>query len=626
MTAGEEYNETELTAEQRERLKRAGQINALARRILDTCRVSLMMSFRYLDSALFKIPFKPENLQRPLATDGMYLYYDPIKVIKQFKTDPNEVIRDYLHSLLHCILRHPFATRRYDIDAWSFACDICVEAIAVEMCGDRYPLHSDRDVRAAFKAAQGAFGAFTPARLYRVLRALDFSPYDGFGASRNSENGVVLQNELTDEEFAALRRVLLESGYLVRDDHDPWALSKKNDKQDSDDSGDEGGGDSDSDSGNDQPEVPDGSDEGPQQPDSSDMDEDGQGEQEGEPSDEQDDDDQNGPSQQGNPDEEGEETEKTVLSPDSDEDSEDDQDAEEREMQQSSGGENEDDDDSDSMLLPNGGKSDEGAEEPEYAEGSVEEISPEALLQAEREWEDISKRIEADMQSGMRARGDGAGSFLANLELANRSQVNYAEFLRRFATPGEDMRLNDDEFDYIYYTYGLSMYGNMPLVEPLEYKEQTRVREFVIAIDTSGSTSGELVRTFITRTYEILKDSESFGDKINVHIIQCDAEIESDVCIENMQDLEDYRDNLTVKGMGGTDFRPVFAYVNRLVEQKEFRDLRGLIYFTDGYGIFPNTPPDYDTAFVFIEEEGKQRRVPPWAMRVVIDEDDISEI
>ena len=52
---------------------------------------------------------------------------------------------------------------------------------------------------------------------------------------------------------------------------------------------------------------------------------------------------------------------------------------------------------------------------------------------------------------------------------------------------GEDMRVNDDEFDYVYYTYGLSLYGNLPLVEPLEYKDVNKIKEFVVAIDTSAA-------------------------------------------------------------------------------------------------------------------------------------------
>ena len=47
------------------------------------------------------------------------------------------------------------------------------------------------------------------------------------------------------------------------------------------------------------------------------------------------------------------------------------------------------------------------------------------------------------------------------------------------------MRLDPDEFDYVYYTYGLKLYRNMPLIKPLEYREVKRIQEFVIAIDTS---------------------------------------------------------------------------------------------------------------------------------------------
>lgn len=54
----------------------------------------------------------------------------------------------------------------------------------------------------------------------------------------------------------------------------------------------------------------------------------------------------------------------------------------------------------------------------------------------------------------------------------------------------------------------------MPLIEPLEYKDVKRIKEFVIAIDTSGSTSGELVQRFVEKTYNILKQEESFFSKL----------------------------------------------------------------------------------------------------------------
>lgn len=49
------------------------------------------------------------------------------------------------------------------------------------------------------------------------------------------------------------------------------------------------------------------------------------------------------------------------------------------------------------------------------------------------------------------------------------------------------------------------------------------------------------------------------------------------------------------------DFRPVFTYVDALVKQGAFDHLKGLIYFTDGFGVFPRKKPEYETAFVFID-------------------------
>ena len=82
-------------------------------------------------------------------------------------------------------------------------------------------------------------------------------------------------------------------------------------------------------------------------------------------------------------------------------------------------------------------------------------------------------------------------------------------------------------------------------------------------------------------------------------------------------------DNLTLKGFGGTDFRPVFEYVEELRKNKEFTNLKGLIYFTDGYGAFPARKPDYDTAFVFIDDDYNNPDVPAWAMKLFLQKDEI---
>ena len=62
----------------------------------------------------------------------------------------------------------------------------------------------------------------------------------------------------------------------------------------------------------------------------------------------------------------------------------------------------------------------------------------------------------------------------------------------------------------------------------------------------------------------------------------------------------------------------MFAYVEKLREAGEFENLKGLIYFTDGYGIYPEKMPDYQVVFAFLEEDGNRAPVPPWSMKVVV--------
>ena len=55
---------------------------------------------------------------------------------------------------------------------------------------------------------------------------------------------------------------------------------------------------------------------------------------------------------------------------------------------------------------------------------------------------------------------------------------------------------------------------------------------------------------------------------------------------------------------------------------KEVSNLRGLLYFTDGMGTYPARRPGYDTAFLFLGERFDDANVPPWAMKVVMDEEE----
>lgn len=234
-------------------------------------------------------------------------------------------------------------------------------------------------------------------------------------------------------------------------------------------------------------------------------------------------------------------------------------------------------------------------------------------------WKELSEKINTNAEMFQRQAGNEIKQLLTGIRVTNRERYDYKEFLRKFAILVENIQVDDNSFDYAFYHYGIQMYHNVPLIEPLEYKESLMIEEFVVAIDTSGSCSEQLIKKFVEETFSILKSTQSYGRQLNLHILQCDNEVKEDILIEDRNQLEEYQEKFTIKGFGGTDYRPVFAYVEQLRQERKLKNLKGLIYFTDGYGIFPERRTDYETVFVFMEEENMEVKVPSWAMKLILD-------
>lgn len=106
----------------------------------------------------------------------------------------------------------------------------------------------------------------------------------------------------------------------------------------------------------------------------------------------------------------------------------------------------------------------------------------------------------------------------------------------------------------------------------------------VVAIDTSGSISPEVLKRFASEVSGVLGAYDT-----TIHLVYCDARV---------QGSEEYcRADLPLRpkaiGGGGTAFQPVFDWVTK----------RGLtpaclIYLTDGYGPFPKAEPEYPVLWV----------------------------
>ena len=245
------------------------------------------------------------------------------------------------------------------------------------------------------------------------------------------------------------------------------------------------------------------------------------------------------------------------------------------------------------------------------------------LSQRQKKWENMSKKMQMSMEQFSDEGGNDGEHMVETMKVENRKRYRYSDFLRKFSVLREEAVVDLDSFDYNYYIYGLTMYGNMPFIEPQEWKESKKIRDFVIAIDTSMSCSGDLIEKFLEETYTILAESDQYFSKTVIHILQCDDQIRDDTLITKSEDLKRYMENFEIKGYGGTDFRPVFAHVEQLKNEKKIQDLKGLLYFTDGKGTFPAVCPDYQTAFVFIQDKYEDVKVPSWTMKLILDEHSI---
>ena len=500
------------------------EVIELGAEALSVVRNTLAMRYRFLDRALWKMPMVPTPLVNIVGTDTRKLYYNPTDVLRRFASGADELTRDMLHAVFHCLFYHPFIRSDIDQGLWDLSCDIVTEAACLDLAGESFPSKGDADRIRAVGQLETALGNLSAEKLY-----MHFST-----------------NEIPYEELVNL------DALFMRDEHGLWYAVKDEAPALSNDamSPDDGEG----------ARLSAGADSKALQMDVSEDD-------------------------RGPVDFEGE------VDRDDYQDSDGGQDAEEG-----------------------------SSEEPSSDEFGQQTPPPEPDDRSREEWEHISRRVKVEISNAIDRYGSEAGSFGMRLSIANRTRYDYRAFLSRFAELREEMRLNPDEFDLIYYNFGIETYGNVPLIEPLEYTDSNKIRTFVVAIDTSGSVQGELVERFLEETYAILSESSSFFEQFCVRIVQCDARVQSDVAIGSRDELVAYLEDFELLGMGGTDFRPVFEHVDALVEAGEIEGLRGLIYFTDGKGTYPAVPPDYETVFVFVDDEYDVPAVPPWAYKLVLDE------
>ncbi len=182
------------------------------------------------------------------------------------------------------------------------------------------------------------------------------------------------------------------------------------------------------------------------------------------------------------------------------------------------------------------------------------------------------ERVTATAQQFQKTHGTVPGSIMARIQTLLEPQVNWRELLAQFVTScfgGTRQWLPPSRRHLWQKIY-------------LQSTRDTRL-EAVVAVDTSGSTYYH-IPTFFSELTGLL---DSFGS-FSLTVIQCDARIQK---VETFDDVTPFPQDhkWSVHGGGGTDFRPVFKYIE---EHPEHRPSL-LIYLTDGYGDYPTNPPAY---------------------------------
>ncbi len=570
-----------------------GSLNDLGSRILNQSRYELSLSMRHLARALDRLPYEMDFNTQRMGTEGERIHFHPEFIFQLFMESPQKLNRLYMHSLLHCLFRHMCKNEDKKEELWNMACDIHVEYVLDSLDVDLLKRPAGEYRENTFQRLEEKIKTLSAERIYQYLEEADLD-YDAWER---------LEREFYKDDHVFWKVIDREDapGQEGEGDGDGAPLPMPEDFTPNDKpSGEENEGEKKDSGDNTSVENSEDKDKSPRESKSSED----ASPQSGTPSNGEGKEEKNQEAGNQEPENRGSEGEGNTGEGNSGEDSQGETKQEDSQSGNSSGKKQEERKKAENRKPPGQEKREE-----REAKKKRDDLS--------KEWEDISKRTEQEIEHSSKEKQEEQGSLAWFLRLEQKKYTDFRDFLRRLSVDREEMEVDLDSFDYGYYYYGLEQYGNMPLIEENEYREGRKLQELVIAIDTSHSTKGEMVKGFLEETAGILKQKDAFFQKVKVHILECDDELRKDICLENVEDLEQYSKNFAVKGGYGTDFRPVFRYVSDLQKRGELKNLKGLMYFTDGKGRYPKESPPYVTAFVFPKgEDIDDDNVPFWAMKL----------
>ncbi len=122
----------------------------------------------------------------------------------------------------------------------------------------------------------------------------------------------------------------------------------------------------------------------------------------------------------------------------------------------------------------------------------------------------------------------------------------------------------------------------------------------VVALDTSGSVNDDEIRQFLSEVNALKGQARA-----RVTLLACDAALSGDGPWV-YEPWEEFTLPRAFEGGGGTDFRPVFDWLEREGQRPDL-----VIYFTDGHGQFPAREPSVPVIWLI-----KGKAPVPWGQRI----------
>jgi len=210
---------------------------------------------------------------------------------------------------------------------------------------------------------------------------------------------------------------------------------------------------------------------------------------------------------------------------------------------------------------------------------------------SEKELEHEMKQRTIEGVRQLKSRGEIPGAFKDYLsDILNEPPMPWEEiFLDKLRSRMEG-ELTWETLDRRYIAHDIYLPG-----------EKGEYGKAIAVLDTSGSITKQIVSQSVAQLRHVTNQVS-----LKMTLVQCDSEI---------QEIEDDwipSTDLVIKGMGGTDFRPVF---NAIDDGTLTGDI--VIFFTDLYGTFPEDEPAIPV--FWIDYDGTHDD-PPFGTRIIAKE------